>query len=139
MSLDLSAPSDSEVASLCRNPNAILSGDPDARCLVKLSNEVVVKFGWSVTPEEAANQAFAYDYSHSCDLKVPRVFRYFRLSDVGYIVMEYIGGTSLEKVLFREHRGLVQRLALAIRSLFDRMPVDSPGPRNGGIPRGYLF
>lgn len=53
--------------------------------------------------------------------------------------MEFIDGTSLEKVSFHEHPGLIQRLGKAIHGLFQQISVDFPGPRNGGIPRGYLF
>ncbi|KAJ9210187.1 hypothetical protein DTO166G4_8199 [Paecilomyces variotii] len=139
MSLNLNSLSDSDIAFRCRNPDIIISGDPDVRCLAKLSDNVIVKCGWSVTPEEAANQEFAYKYSYACDLKVPKIYRYFRMRNIGYIVMEFIEGTSLEKVQFHKHSGLVQRLATAIHNLFQQMPVDSPGPRNGGIPRGSMF
>lgn len=139
MSLNLSSLSNSDIALLCRNPNVIISGDPSVRCLAKISDDVIVKCGWSVTHEEAANQEFVYKFSCTCDLKVPKIYRYFRRHNIGYIVMEFINGTSLEKVLFHEHLGLVQRLAKAIHGLFQQIPVDFPGPRNGGIPRGYVF
>jgi secreted Zn-dependent insulinase-like peptidase len=98
MPLDLSSLSDSDIVLLCHNPNTIISGDPDVRCLAKLSDEVIVKCGWSVTAEEAANQEYAYKYSSLVsDLKVPMIYRYFRTNnDIGYIVMELINGTSLE-------------------------------------------
>lgn len=139
MSLNLRSLSNSDIALLCRNLNVIISGDPNVRCLAKISDDVIVKCGWSVTHEEAANQEFVYKFSRTCDLKVPKIYRYFRIHDIGYIVMEFIHGTSLEKVSFREHLGLVQRLAKAIHGLFQQIPADFPGPRNGGIPRGYIF
>jgi hypothetical protein len=139
MSLNLNSLSDNDIVSLCHNTNVIIIGDPNVRCLAKLSDDVIVKCGWSVTPEEAANQEFAYKHSCVSGLKVPKVYRYFRMGNIGYIVMEFISGTSLEEVPFHKHAGLVQCLAAAIHDLFQQMPVDSPGPRNGGIPRGYLF
>lgn len=139
MSLNISSLSNSDIALLCHNPNFIISGDPSVRCLAKISDDVIVKCGWSVTPEEAANQEFVYQFSCTGDLKVPKMYRYFRIRDIGYIVMEFIRGTSLQEVSFYDNPGLVQRLAKAIYGLFLQIPVDSPGPRNGGIPRGYLF
>lgn len=53
--------------------------------------------------------------------------------------MEFMEGVSLEKVSFEDHPGLVQHLATAVHSLFQRIPVDAPGLINGGIPRGCLF
>lgn len=53
--------------------------------------------------------------------------------------MEFVEGISFEKILLQDHLGLVQRLATAIYTLLQRIPADSPGPINGGIPRGYLF
>jgi len=118
MTLNLNSLSDSDIVLLCRNPNVIISGDPNVRCLAKLSDDVIVKCGWSVTPEEAANQDFVYKYSCVCDLKVPKIYQYFRMHNIGYIVMEFIHGTSLEKVPFHKHAGLVQYLAMAIYNLF---------------------
>lgn len=133
--------SDKGISLLCHDPKCIISGDPDVRCLARISNDVIVKCGWSVTPEEAANHEFAYGYSSrfSDGLKVPRILRYFKICNVGYLVMEFVEGVSLEKVSLQDHPGLVQRLARAIYSLFQSIPVGAPGPINGGIPRGYLF
>lgn len=139
MPLNINLLSNSDIALLCRNPNAIISGDPDVRCLARISDDLIVKCGWSVTPEEAANQEFIYNLSRTSDLKVPKIYRYFRIHKIGYIVMEFIHGISLEKISFHEHHGLIERLAKAISGLFQQIPVDFPGPRNGGIPRGYLF
>ena len=60
MPLNLSSLSNDNIALLCRDPNAIISGDPNVRCLAKISDDVIVKCGWSVTAEEAANQEFIY-------------------------------------------------------------------------------
>ena len=51
--------------------------------------------GWmSVTLDEAANHEYAHAYSCNSGLKVLKVYRYFQLSGVGYLVMEFIDGIS---------------------------------------------
>jgi Phosphotransferase enzyme family len=136
--LDLTTLSNTDLVRLCERPDCqLVGGSIGGRRFVKLSPGVIVKYGWSVTPEEAANQEFA----HSCrsDLRIPEVYRYFRVSDVGYLVMEFMDGISLEKIPLHHHPPSIQRLARAIHSLASKMASGPPGPRNGGIPRGYLF
>jgi hypothetical protein len=82
---------------------------------------------------------YSYSSRFSDGLKVPRIHHYFRIGNIGYIVMEFVEGVSLEKVSFEDHPGLVQRLVTAVHSLFQRTPIDAPGPINGGISGGYFF
>ncbi|KAI4130187.1 MAG: hypothetical protein LQ347_003485 [Umbilicaria vellea] len=130
--------SDDDLVRLCNNPNSqVIGGFIGGRRFIQLSSGIVVKCGWSVTPEEAANQEYAYS-CHS-DLKIPEVYRYFRASGVGYLVMEFIEGISLENIPLHQYPDLIPRLATAIHTLAGRILPGPPGPRNGGIPRGYLF
>lgn len=141
MPFNLDHLSNNDIALLCRNPKHIISGDPVVRYLAELFNDVIIKCGWSVTPEETANQEFVYSYSFclSGGVKFPKIYRYFRISNIGYIVMEFVEGISLEKIPLQDYLSLVQRLATTIYTLLQRIPADSPGPINGGNPRGYLF
>ncbi|OBT73298.1 hypothetical protein VF21_08419 [Pseudogymnoascus sp. 05NY08] len=139
MSLDLDALSDSEIAALSENPHVRINSTKVARGLAKLSDEIAVKFGWGITDEEVANQKFAYEYSLKSDIKVPKIYRFFRIGDKAYIVMDFIEGVTLDEMNCREHPELIDRLALAMESLFSQIPCGPPGPTNGGIPRGYLF
>jgi hypothetical protein len=41
---------DNDIALLCHDPNCIISGDRDVRCLTRIS--IIVSCGWTVTPEE---------------------------------------------------------------------------------------
>lgn len=91
----------------------------------------------NVTPREAANKEFA-SYC-AIDFKVPKVYRYFKMSGVGYLVMEFINGVPLDTVALHQRPDLVQRLAAAIHSLNTVVLSDSLGPRNRGIFQGYLF
>jgi hypothetical protein len=139
MSLDLDALSDDDIAAICQNPDIRLNDPELTRGVAKLSNGIAVKFGRGITDEEIANHKFAYEYSVKSDIKVPKIHRFFRIDDKAYIVMEFIEGVTLNEINCREHPGLIDRLALAIESLFTQMPSGPPGPKNGGIPRGYLF
>jgi aminoglycoside phosphotransferase (APT) family kinase protein len=86
--------------------------------------------------------------SNSC-IRTPRVHRSFQLPDptkyfgtVGYIVMDYISGQSLDKLW----RDLTNESRLDIASQTARMilelqsiEIQTPGPINGGPCRGRFF
>lgn len=140
MPLDLNTLSNEDIVSLCDSPDRhIISGSKGGRQVIRLSSTIVVKTGWSVTPEEAANQEHAHRCLCSSDVKAPKVYRYFQTSGVGYIVMENVQGVSLEKISLHSQPDLSRRLALAISTLATAAIPEFPGPRNGGVPRGYLF
>ena len=139
MSHDITSLSHEEISSRCYDPNVIVAGCPESRWFARLSDVIIVKCGWSVTAEEASNQELAHKYAIPEEINVPKIYRYFRLGRVGYIVMEFVSGLSLENVVFTEYEELVPRLAQAICNLFKRIPCRSVGPANGGIPQGYLF
>ena len=117
--------------------------------VVKLSGVAVVKFGRGLSADEAANQAFAHSHSGT-KLRVPEVYRFFQTRDnfgsVGYLVMEYIAGTSLAKRPWSQQsaearRSIASRVADAIAEL-SAAPVPpraAPGPLAGGKPRGYVW
>ncbi|OBT94541.1 hypothetical protein VE01_07279 [Pseudogymnoascus verrucosus] len=126
-------------ATLCENPDIRVNSTKVARGLAKLSDDIAVKYGRSITDEEVANQNFAYEYSLTSEIKVPKIHRFFRIGYKAYIVMDFIEGVTLDEINCREHPGLIDRLALAIHGLFSQIPCGPPGPTNGGIPRGYLF
>ncbi|KAJ6140216.1 hypothetical protein N7471_006702 [Penicillium samsonianum] len=68
--------SDEDIARLChesRQPDAIQYG----RCLKRISDDVISKFGWTVTADEAANQQYAHALSRDTSIKVPEVYRAF--------------------------------------------------------------
>ncbi|KFX94413.1 hypothetical protein O988_06322 [Pseudogymnoascus sp. VKM F-3808] len=131
--------SNDEIAALCENPGVRINGAEFTRGIAKLSDDIAVKYGEGITDEEVANQNFAYEYSLTSDIKVPKIHRFFRIGYEAYIVMDFVDGVTLDEINCREHPGLIDRLALAIHSLFSQIPCGPPGPKNGGIPRGYLF
>ena len=130
--------SDEEIARLCHE-NQNLDVIQHGRCFKRISGDVIVKFGWSVTPDEAANQKFAYELSRDTKIKIPKVYRFFSRSSVGYVVMEFIHGDLLEELPVQDRPNIVHNLAKAICTLSTAQSPDFPGPRARGIPRGYLF
>lgn len=53
--------------------------------------------------------------------------------------MEFVHGDTLESISWQDHPSLVPDLAKDLVALATKRPADFPGPRNGGMPRGYLF
>jgi len=104
---------------------------------------VVVKFGFSVTAEEASNQRRAFELLSPKIIRVPQVYRYFNVSneqgwpDTGYIVMEYIDG----KVLGEDeapNSEQVRRISQVL-DCFSTIEGGCPGPLEKGISRGLLW
>jgi hypothetical protein len=133
--------SDLEIAQRCADPHRQLVGA--ATNVVRLSDNVVVKFGWNVTAEEACNQRRAFELLDRNIVRVPQVYHNFSLSngqglpDSGYIVMEYIHG----KVLGEDEtpsNEQVERLA-HILQYFSTLQGDRPGPLGGGASHGLLW
>ncbi|EXJ84284.1 hypothetical protein A1O3_04951 [Capronia epimyces CBS 606.96] len=61
--------------------------------VVKLTEDLVVKFGFLIREDEAQNQAKAHELLDPSIVRVPRVYRYCMDSErYGYIVMEYMHG-----------------------------------------------
>ncbi|PVH92352.1 hypothetical protein DM02DRAFT_620000, partial [Periconia macrospinosa] len=63
--------------------------------VVRISKDAVVKCGFGITKEEADNQAQAYSLINQAIIRVPRVYRFFTHKGIGYIVMEFVDGESL--------------------------------------------
>jgi thiamine kinase-like enzyme len=138
MALKIDNLSNDDIARLCHgthNTDVHHCG----RSFKMVTHDVIVKYGWSVIADEAANQKHAYLHSRGTKIYVPKVYRYFRQSNIGYLVMEFIDGIPLENSLLQEHPEIIQNLAEAIHAFATKVPPDFPGPRNRGIPRGYLF
>ena len=132
--------SDLEIVQRCADPHRqLVSTTPH---VVKLSDDVVVKFGMNVTAEEASNQTRAFELLDQAIVRVPQVYRYFNVSkqgshDSGYIVMEYIHG----KVYGEEespNNAQVEKTA-QILNYFSTIKGERPGPLEGGASLGLLW
>lgn len=129
---------DEEIVRLC-HVNPRLNRIQYGRCFERIFDDVIVKFGWSVTEDEAKNQKYARILCNETKIMVPEVYRYFAWSGLGFIVMEFVHGEPMERILLDNHPNLIQNLAKEIFALATKRPADFPGPRNCGIPKGYLF
>ena len=137
-------PSDDEIVELC-TITAPFAGSPNGNQLVKISDDIAVKFGLGVRKQEAANQSYARSHVDSTVLYIPQVFHFFRANlsgfDMGFIVMEYVLGVSLNTISVVDHPHLAKRTMEAIRHLA-MVPIPSdqgPGPVGGGSAYGYLW
>jgi hypothetical protein len=70
---------DSEIVQRCADPHRQLVGA--SKNVVRLSDDLVVKFGWNVTAEEASNQRRAFELLDRNIVRVPQVYRYFSQSN----------------------------------------------------------
>ncbi|EGD99326.1 hypothetical protein TESG_06593 [Trichophyton tonsurans CBS 112818] len=117
-------------------------GDP----VVRITRNIVVKYGPGVSPGEAATQEYAYQHLDPKIVQVPRVFRYFQHRESldaklnGYLFMEYIPGQNLKT---RNNIGsdseITRKLIKIIGHLGQIAGGSVPGPVGGGIPRGTLW
>lgn len=89
--------SDEEIVRRCYDDE---NPDHFGRRFQQISDDVIVKFGWSVTEDVAENQEYARILSSETNIRVPKVHRYFSRSGLGFIVMEFVHGDPLEKVSF---------------------------------------
>ena len=138
--------SDDEVVRLCRPHNVqqsqILSAELSGRKVVKLTDRIVVKFGLGVTPQEAKAQQLAFQKVDGAVLRIPQVYCFFARRDagyrsIGYLVMEYINGTSLEHVDW-EATGMLPRVVASLNAVHS-ISGKYAGPVSGGDAHGNLW
>ena len=90
---------------------------------------VWVKYGQSITMGEALTQHFvaqAINGKADAAVRIPCVYLAFRSGSFGYIVMEYIDGSTCDN-------SDIELVAAAVRSLIAiRGPTAKPGPVGGG-------
>lgn len=144
VSQDLWLQSDHDIVEMCRSAPAF-AGSAHGNRLVKISKDVVVKFGVGVKREEAANQIYARRHVDNKILYVPRVFRFFKAPlsgfSMGFIVMEYVAGVNLKTLNVLDDPAFAKRTMDANQHLA-MIPIPSnqgPGPVDGGFAQGYLW
>lgn len=113
----------------------IIGGMPEGNLVVKISEEIVIKFGPGVCEDEAKNQQEAYELLDPKIIRVPRVHRFF--SDEcgrGYIIMDYIEGRVVDQ-LGPDH---IKRL-VRVLDYFGTLKRKTPGSLSGAPCRGLLW
>ncbi|ELR05315.1 hypothetical protein VC83_01570 [Pseudogymnoascus destructans] len=129
--------------------NGIISKYKGAIRVIKLSNDIAVKFGRGVTAAEARTHEFAYQNVNPNIVHVPQVYRFFERdydprwsSSEGYLFMEYVPGRTLAELDLDVGDDIVPRIAQIIAHLGqigvrNDLSDAVPGPIGGGSPRGY--
>ncbi|KAK2764356.1 hypothetical protein FQN54_009050 [Arachnomyces sp. PD_36] len=141
--------SEEYLISLCERTykeNGSIGGLEEGNRVVKLSDEIAVKFGYLVTAGEAATQEFAYQHVDRSIVRVPRVYRHIieksnHPMKMGYLFLEYIPGQTLEALDLNtaEHRDIIPRIAKIVAHFGEISGGQVPGPLAGSRPQGYLW
>ncbi|RMZ87185.1 hypothetical protein DV736_g5589, partial [Chaetothyriales sp. CBS 134916] len=137
----------SEIVGFCQlhkdDRSRLLSPDESGTKVIKLTDQVVVKFGRSVRLQEASAQDLAFKNTDCEVLRIPKVYRFFsqqesKWDSVGYLVMEKIDGVNLEQLGDWDKAEIVSRVTTVLNALHS-IPGTCPGPISGGEAYGYLY
>ncbi|KAJ5107241.1 kinase-like protein [Penicillium angulare] len=115
------------------SPNNVVS--QYGKRVIKIPDNKVVKYGISVTKEEAENQRIAYELVDSRIVRIPRVFDFFSDGELGYIVMGFIEGKVIDPL---EDTASIKKIA-NILDHFATLRYITPGSLYGGPCHGLLF
>lgn len=149
----INLPTDEELIRLCEQgySDNIREGYSDSIRVVRISDTIIVKFGLDVTRAEAATQSLVWRHADPNIFRVSEPYRFFQDKSrgpdltIGYLVMEYIEGTSLSTYL---ETATVQEQETAVKCVFKildhlkTIPLpkgQGPGPIGGGPLRGHLW
>ncbi|KAJ5715280.1 kinase-like domain-containing protein [Penicillium malachiteum] len=95
---------------------------------------VVIKYSPHLTKYEAENQQKAYELVDFSILRIPRVYRYSRDEGVGYIMMEFVKGKTIDPL---EDPGLIDRVVKVLNH-FSTILGQKPRNLAGGPCAGIL-
>jgi len=130
--------------------NGVVGASWGSNRVIKLSDDIAVKYGPGVGPSEAATQELAHRKAITSIVHVPRIFRFFlRESDKntpwvgteGYLFMEYVSGQLMDELDLAVHSDIIPRVAKIILHLGQIQVPDYqvPGPIGDDQPQGYLW
>jgi hypothetical protein len=135
--------SNEDIVARCQN-GLRLSSDTNSAKVVKILPDIAVKFGVGIGQNEATTLDYVCRHISRDSLRVPQIYRFFTHGEhlgmpVGYIVMEFIAGVTLEECDIGPD--LIKRIVNALDHLstIPMPPSQGPGPVYGGIPRGCLW
>ncbi|KAF2105506.1 hypothetical protein BDV96DRAFT_373282 [Lophiotrema nucula] len=93
----MSVLTDDGIISLCHDPaTTVLSASQYSNRVVRITDSLAVKFGHFVTAQEFRNQQVAQRCLNAGIVNVPTAYRFIQKEDIGYIVMDYVEGDTLE-------------------------------------------
>lgn len=130
-------------AQACENRVNVISPSNAINLVVRLTNTLAVKFGIGVTAAEADALKFASQRLDPAVVKVPSVIQFFtRPSDelwtTGYLVMDFIEGTTLDQLPLDDYLQLTDRITQVIQHIHS-FRSSRPGPLDGSPSRGLLW
>lgn len=126
-----------EIVSRCSQalPDDFLYYQPYGNKVLRLSDELVVKFGFGLSQDEARNQIKAYELVDQRAVRVPRIYDWFEHNSLGYIVMEFAEGTTASSL---DQPSLAQSLSEIIH-YFQSLRSDRIGPLAQGPYHPIIF
>jgi serine/threonine protein kinase len=136
--LDYRTATVSEIVQHCsrRNPDRIVISELEGgHSIIRISKDVIIKCGFSVTQQEADNQDKAYYLVDQKIIRVPRVLRYVRSPDTGYLIMEFIDGEPLHTFDDPD----ICATMIQVLAHFAQIRRDRPGPLSRGAAQGILW
>lgn len=149
MDFDINSLTTEEVITLCKSHSSHNTLGPG---LVRVSQDVIIKFGVDITMAEFENQRYIWEKRDMVSFRVPRPYLYFRDDDsegphlsTGYMIMEFIHGTQLSEYLETANDGEWDEVAIRmLKVIEDLRDIPQPrgqslGPVGGGLLRGYLW
>lgn len=146
MAWDIATASDKWLIDLCHQAEKEgnnIGGEEYGDRIIKVSQQIAVKYGYGVTASEAATQDFAYRSVDPRVVHIPRVYRFIESNESsdpkGYLFMEYVPGRSLKDVDLEAHPDIVPRIANIVLHLSQIQGDKRPGPFGGGKPQGYIW
>jgi hypothetical protein len=145
--------SQEDLIRICQNSHFVRYSNGDATRLIRLTEHVVIKFGFSVTHREQLTKSISGRTRILKFFCVPRVYRFFTDLLKGdallerYLVIEYVHSQELATYLKdptitqRTIDSLVHLVATAVTHLSDLPKPDNqtPSPVSGGITYGFLW
>lgn len=110
--------------------------------IVRITSAAVLKIGVEVRPQEALNMEYVFSHSNG-HIRVPYVYQSFTSGNLGYIVMEFVDGDSLDAIPWSE-RTAQERQNIVLQVTESLLQIRSlrgcqPGPVGHGDPMGGLF
>jgi serine/threonine protein kinase len=132
----MSALTDDRIISLCHDPaTTILSAPQCSNKVVRITDSLAVKFGHFVTAQEFRNQQVAQQRLDADIVNVPKAYRFVQKEEIGYIVMDYVDGDTLDLVSAKK---MAEDLGKVL-GYIHQQGATKPGPLGGGPVSGVLW
>ncbi|KAF2818250.1 hypothetical protein CC86DRAFT_246403, partial [Ophiobolus disseminans] len=103
--------------------------------VVRITDSLAVKFGHFVTAGEFRNQQAAQQRLNADIVNVPTAYRFVQKDAIGYIVMDYVDGDTLDLV---SAKNMAEELGKVL-GYIHRQGATSPGSLGGGPLSGVLW